>query len=109
MESGAANAQNRARTATAATLGREEIKAVVVDAAGTPSIINGTPVLTASITAGTDKALFPEIPSTKCIIGGVKVVTDSTHTFIPGTTELSAAGITDTYFNLSCVPVAGYA
>lgn len=83
--------------------------AVVVDAAGTPSIINGTPVLTASITAGTAKALFPEIPSTKCILGGVKVVTDSTHAFTPATTELSAAGITDTYFNLSCVPINGYA
>ncbi len=83
--------------------------AVVVDAAGTPSIINGTPILTASITAGTAKALFPEVPATKCIIGGVKVVTDSTHTFIPATTELSAAGITDTYFNLSCVPINGYA
>ena len=83
--------------------------AVVVDAAGTPSIINGTPVLTSSITAGTDKALFPEGPSTQCIIGGIKVETDSTHTFTPATTELSAAGITDTYYNLSCVPINGYA
>ena len=83
--------------------------AVVVDAAGTPSIINGTPVLTSSITAGTDKALFPEVPSTQCIIGGIKVETDSTHTFTPATTELSAAGITDTYYNLSCVPINGYA
>ena len=81
----------------------------MVDAAGTPSIINGTPVLTASITAGTAKALFPEVPSTQCIIGGIKVETDSTHTFTPATTELSAAGITDTYYNLSCVPINGYA
>ncbi len=82
--------------------------AVVVNAAGTPSIINGTPVLTASITAGTDKALLPEIPGTQCIIGAVKVETDSTHTFTPATTELSAAGITDTYYNLSCAPAAGF-
>lgn len=83
--------------------------AVAVDAAGTPVIYNGTPVLTAKITAGTDKAQFPEVPLTHTVIGGVKVVTDSTHTFTPGTTELSAAGITDTYFNFSCIPVTGYA
>ncbi len=31
------------------------------------------------------------------IVGVLTVATDSTHTFVPGTTLLSAAGITDTY------------
>ena len=83
--------------------------ALCLDASGTASIVNGTPVLTASITAGTEFAYFPEVADTLCVVGGVKVVTDSTHTFTPGTTALSAAGITDEYFNFSCIPVAGYA
>lgn len=85
--------------------------AVAVDAAGTPKIYNGTPVLTSKITAGTEKALFPDVPSTHAVIGGIKITTDATHTFNPGpgNTELSAAGITDEYFNFSCIPVAGYA
>lgn len=83
--------------------------ALCLDAAGAATVVNGTPVLTAAITAGTDKAVFPLVGLDVCIIGGVKVVTDSTHTFTPGTTELSAAGITDTYYNFSCIPITGYA
>lgn len=83
--------------------------ALCLDASGSGSIINGTPVLTASITAGTDKALIPEIPSTKCCVGAIKVVTDATGTFVPATDGLNDAAVTDTYFNFSCVPTAGYA
>ena len=83
--------------------------ALCLDSAGTATVVNGTPVLTSKITAGTEKAYFPEVPGNVCIIGGVKVVTDATHTFTPGTTLLSAAGITDEYFNFSCIPINGYA
>ena len=60
-------------------------------------------------TAGvTNENMLPEIPSNQAPIGAVKIATDSTHTFTPGTTGLNATGITDTYFDLSCVPTAGY-
>lgn len=39
----------------------------------------------------------------KAIIGALKVV-NTTNPFIPGTTLLSAAGVTDTYFNFSTHP-----
>lgn len=81
--------------------------ALCLDKDGNGSIVNGTPVLTASITAGTAKATLPEVPATKCIIGAVKVET-SGAAFVPGTTALSAGTVTDTYYNLSCVPVAGH-
>ena len=51
---------------------------------------------------------LPAIPAGEAIIGAVKVATNSTTTFTPGTTGLSKTGITDTYYNLSCVPAAGY-
>ena len=66
------------------------------------------PKVGAAITAGTAAAMLPEIPDTTCLIGGVKVITDATHTFTPATTELSAAGITDEYYNFSCAPIAGH-
>lgn len=81
--------------------------ALCLDASGNGSIINGTPVSTAAITAGTAKAYIPEIPATKCIVGAIRVVT--TGAFTPATTGLDDATVTDTYYNLSCVPVAGYA
>ena len=64
---------------------------------------------TVTATAGvTDEDMLPELPSNQAPIGAVKIATDSTHTFTPGTTGLNATGITDTYFDLSCVPEAGY-
>jgi hypothetical protein len=79
--------------------------ALCLDKSGNGSIVNGTPVLTASITAGTAAAVIPEVASTLCVIGAVKVVTDGTGTFVPATDGLDDGAVTDTYFNLSCVPV----
>ena len=58
----------------------------------------------ALITQGTATTL-PELPATQCIIGAIKIVT--TATFTPATTSHVAAGITTTYYNLSCVPTSG--
>lgn len=54
------------------------------------------------------KNMLPEIPANQAPIGALKIVTDATHTFTPGTTGLNSTGITDTYYDLSCVPKAGY-
>lgn len=51
---------------------------------------------------------LPDIPAGKAPIGAVKIATNGSVTFTPGTTSLNATGITDTYFDLSCVPTAGY-
>ena len=56
------------------------------------------------ITQGTATQL-PKLASTQCIIGAIKIVT--TATFTPATTLNDAAGITVTYYNLSCVPTSG--
>lgn len=64
---------------------------------------------TVTTVAGEDDAdWLPEVSSGNTIIGSFKVVTDSTHTFTPTITALNAAGITTTYFDLSCVPKLGY-
>ena len=59
--------------------------------------------------AGEDNAAWlPEPTEGKTIIGAFKVVTDATHTFTPALTPVNATGITTTFFDLSCVPTAGY-
>lgn len=73
-----------------------------LDAAGDPVVVQGT---------STGHGEIPKtngIP-TACPIGELKVVTSAAGTFIPGTTLLSAAQVTDTYTDLSCVPVGGVA
>lgn len=62
---------------------------------------------TAEVVVGADNVT--DIGDVECTenhvpVGYVKVVTDSTHTFTPGTTSLSAAGITTTFYNLGAKP-----
>lgn len=51
---------------------------------------------------------LPTIPANQAVVGAVKIATNDSVTFTPGTTSLNATGITDTYYDLSCVPKAGY-
>jgi hypothetical protein len=51
---------------------------------------------------------IPAADAGKVIIGAFKIVTDATHTFTPALTPVNGAGITTTFFDLSCVPKAGY-
>jgi len=83
-----------------------------LDASGASVVVNGTPMLTAAITA-TNYPAVPEIPldangiPTACPIGIVKVVCAAAATFTPGTTLLDAANVTATYKDVSCMPLNG--
>jgi len=62
-----------------------------------------------TMTPGTDNEnMLPAIPANQAPIGALKIATGAAATFTPGTTGLNATGITDTYYDLSCVPKAGY-
>lgn len=74
---------------------------VQIDSAGTVSSKKGTEVLTADLTAGKTALHWPEPDDGKCPIGAIKVETDGSTTFTAGTTDLGAAGITDTYYNFA--------
>jgi hypothetical protein len=65
------------------------------DAAGTGKIFNGT-----------DETHLPTIPATHCPVGYAKLVTDGTGTFVPGTDDLSDAAVTDTYADITVLPLA---
>jgi hypothetical protein len=100
------------------------IGGVLTAVAATPDITVGGAVLPVSsfrwylvsvVAAGTmttypstdNVAVLPDLTAGSAPVGAFKVVTDSTHTFTPGTTPLNGAGITTTYFDLSSMPVAG--
>jgi hypothetical protein len=74
---------------------------VQVDSAGTVSMVKGTEVDNDDLTAETAVLHWPRPSSdAQCPIGAVKVKTVAV-TFTAGTTNFSAAGVTDTYYNFA--------
>lgn len=86
---------------------------LLIDDAGAASIQEGTQstVSAAAVSWGNVTAAakaFPQNPwaplisilsASKAILGVLTIATDSTHTFVPGTTLLGAAGITATFID----------
>lgn len=56
------------------------------------------------IVGSSETVHWPDLPSDQAPIGGIKVVTNSTTTFSPGSTNLGASGVTTTYYDLQLVP-----
>ena len=71
---------------------------VSLDVSGNFTVTQGT---YASTSAG---AVLPDCPASNTPIGYFLIATDATHPYTPGTTDNSAAGITDTYVDLGCMP-----
>lgn len=64
---------------------------------------------TVTVTPGEDNVPWmPAIPTGEAVIGALKITTNSSVPFVPGTTGLNKTGITDAYYDLSVVPAAGY-
>ncbi len=80
---------------------------LLVDTAGAATIQEGlqSTVSAAEVKWTNVSGISPWAPylstvgETKMVAGVLTVATDATHTFTPGTTLLSAAGITDTYID----------
>ena len=66
---------------------------VTLNASGTLKITKGTEL-------ATDTAVLPSRPANEAVIGAFKIATNGSTTFTSGTTDLGAAGITDTYYDL---------
>ena len=79
---------------------------VCLNATGTLSTIKGDEVANADVTAGSATIKWPVATSGLCPIGAFKITTDADTTFTAGTTNFSASGITDTYYDLLSVPTA---
>ena len=80
---------------------------VCLNASGTLSTVKGTEQLTEDLTAGTAVLDWPTPVADTCPIGCLHVVvTGDGVTFTAGTTSLAASGVTTTYRDLMCIPVA---
>ena len=73
---------------------------LVLNAAGTVKVIQGTAVAT----AGT--CVVPGCPDGYAPLGVIKVANGNSATFTLGTTGLDAAGVTDTYYDVSLAPAS---
>lgn len=74
-----------------------------LDSSGTLTFIKGTEVLTAQLTAGNKRLVWPSQTADTCVIGAIKIATSGT-TFTFGTDDFDTAGITDTYYDLMTLP-----
>lgn len=71
---------------------------VILDASGNVTTVQGP------IVAAGDPCPVPVQPDGKLMVGLVKVTTSASGTFTAGTTDLSAAGVTGTYSDVSGPP-----
>ena len=77
---------------------------VCLDSGGNFSTVAGRAVLTADVTAGTASLQWPAAPVDVAVVGAIRVDTNASATFTPGSVDLSASGITDTFYDLFAVP-----
>jgi hypothetical protein len=89
---------------TGGTNGSTRIYGIFLDTAGTVSILPGPIVDSADLAAGRASLQWPDVPNNVCPIGGLRIALTAGTTFIPGTTDLSASGVTDTFYNLADMP-----
>ena len=80
---------------------------VCLNSGGTVSSVKGREVLNTDLAAGNDVLEWPDVDEDVCPIGAVKVALDATAGgFTAGTTNFSAANVTDTYYDLFTIPSA---
>lgn len=84
--------------------GSTRIYGVFLNAAGAVSILPGPIVDSAELAAGRVALQWPDAPAGVCPIGAIRVALTAGTTFTPGSTDLGASGVTDTYYNLADMP-----
>lgn len=89
---------------TGAVGGSTRIYLICLDTSGAVSLVPGAIVNSTELAAGTVGLQFPDAPKGVCPIGAVRIALTAGTTFTPGSTDLSATGVTDTFYNLMDVP-----
>lgn len=84
--------------------GSTRIYLICLDADGAVSIVPGQIVDSAELAAGRVALMFPDAPRGVCPIGAMRIALTAGTAFTPGSTDLSASGVTDTWYDLMDVP-----
>jgi hypothetical protein len=73
---------------------------ITINSSGTVKVTKGTE----QVTGSGQPLLWPTVPANEAVIGAIKIATAAATTFTSGSTDLSAAGITATYYNYMALP-----
>lgn len=84
--------------------GSTRIYGIFLNAAGAVSILPGPIVDSAELAAGRVALQWPDAPVGLCPIGGLRIALTAGTAFTPGSVDLSASGVTDTFYNLADMP-----
>lgn len=77
---------------------------ICLNTSGAVSIVPGQIVDSAELAAGRVALQFPDAPAGVCPIGAMRIALTAGTAFTPGSTDLSASGVTDTFYDLMDVP-----
>lgn len=103
-QAAAGGVQNVNGSFTGGVNGSTRIYGIYLNTAGAVSILPGPIVDSAELAAGRVALNWPDVPVGVCPIGGLRIALTAGTTFTPGSTDLSAAGVTDTFYNLADMP-----
>jgi hypothetical protein len=84
--------------------GSTRLYLVCLDASGAVSIVPGQIVDSAELAAGRVALMYPDTPNAVCPVAAMRIALTAGTAFTPGSTDLSASGVTATFVNLSMVP-----
>lgn len=84
--------------------GSTRIYGIYLDTSGAVSILPGPIVDSAELAAGRVALPWPDVPAGVCPIGGLRIALTAGTTYTPGSVDLSASGVTDTFYNLADMP-----
>jgi hypothetical protein len=93
---------------TGETGGSTRLYGIYLDASGNVSIEPGPIVNTALLAAGERILDLPAPQAHKACTALLRIALTATTTFIPGSTDLSAAGVTATFVNTAAMPSVPY-
>jgi hypothetical protein len=78
--------------------------AVWLDSAAAVTTTQGKIIATADLSNGLTVLAMPADQNGKCCIGLIRVATSASGVFVPNTTDLGDAQVTDTYYDCACLP-----
>ena len=81
---------------------------ILINAAGTVHVVQGRDSTKSRAQGKPAPGEIPNVPSNDYAVLGVMKIVTSGGTFLPGTTDLSGAGVTDTYANCGLIPPNGH-
>lgn len=84
--------------------GSTRLYGIFLSTAGAVSILPGKIVDSAELAAGRAPLEFPDAPAGVCPIGALRIALTAGTTFTPGSVDLSASGVTATFYNLADMP-----